>query len=66
MLAFLIVNVVVCRRSLRGVRLERWIDEPLLAHSPTSVHVSAENASGARPRESESRITGRPIAAPGT
>jgi uncharacterized protein (DUF58 family) len=43
MLAFLIVNVVTSRRGLRSLRLRRWIDEPLFAHTPAWLAVEVEN-----------------------
>jgi uncharacterized protein (DUF58 family) len=43
MLAFLIVNVGASRRGLRSLRLRRWIDEPLFAHTPAWLAVEVEN-----------------------
>jgi uncharacterized protein (DUF58 family) len=48
MLAFMIVNVVASRRGLRSLRLRRWIDEPLFAHTPAWLAVEVEN-SASRP-----------------
>jgi uncharacterized protein (DUF58 family) len=45
MLAFVIVNVVASRRGLRYLRLRRWIDEPLFAHTPAWLAVEVENPS---------------------
>jgi uncharacterized protein (DUF58 family) len=43
MLACLVVNWVSAKRRLRWLRLRRWVDEPLFAHTPAGVAIEIEN-----------------------